>query len=452
MIYRFLYSRLIYPAYHWALRDGANSAIRELDHNEKLSAEALNQVCRYKLKRLVEFAARNVPYYRNVINDLGMTADEAGDPSNFARIPVLTKSLVHENRELIVSENLDGNGLDPNSTGGSTGEVFRFYSDWRSGSYRKATVRRNKCWLGILPGDPEVRLWGAPLDLDRAKSLRGTFHSLITREKLLSAYSMDDVTLQSYFDYCVRFKPKLLIAYPSALVVFARFCESQSQSIGSLRAIVCSAESLIDEDRKFIESVFGVSVYDRYGCREVGDIAQEAPGASGLLVNSDRVLVEVLDKVGNPCAPGVQGEVFVTDLDNYGMPLIRYRIGDYARWAEHDAHANSRYPFPVLASVDGRTLDVVRCPGGQRVGGTYWTILLRNQAGMKRFQVVQDEVAKLRVMYERETGSALDLEAYRKDISKTCGPEMQVEFIETDKFEHEPGTKFRLVLCRVQAS
>jgi phenylacetate-CoA ligase len=241
-----------------------------------------------------------------------------------------------------------------------------------------------------------------------------------------------------------------MIAYPSALLEFARFCSKVNQKIDSLHAVICSAESLLDHDREELEDTLHVRIYNRYGCREVGDIAQEAPGVPGLLVNSDRIFVEILDENGDPCGPNEQGEVVVTDLENYGMPLIRYRIGDYARWADTSIRESLKYPFPVLASVDGRTLDIIRCPGGQRVGGTFWTrTLLRSRPGIKRIQIIQEEPETVQIFYQRERDCAPDYEFYRQKIADKCGPELRVEFIETDKFEYTAGRKFRLVICRL---
>jgi phenylacetate-CoA ligase len=450
MIYRALYKSAIYPAYHWALADGANKAIREMDRNELLDRESLRQHSDTKLRDLLKFAGTNVPYYRRLAAALRMSIEDFSDPVNLSELPILHKSEINANRDAMISEDLTDNGLQKNSTGGSTGEVLKFYTDRRSVAFRKATVRRNKRWAGIQPGDREVRLWGAPLDLGNSRSLRGTIHSAITRERLLSADTLDEETLSSYLSFCKSFKPKLMVAYPSALLEFANYCERRGESIASLRAIICSAEALLDQDREVFERIFNVPVYDRYGCREVGDIAQEAPGSSGLLVNSDRIFVEVIDKNGMPCRAGEQGEVLVTDLDNYGMPMIRYRIGDYATWANDGLGSASDLPFPVLASVDGRTLDVVRCIGGQRVGGTYWTMLLRSRPGMKRFQVVQYEADRINVLFEPESGCTPDFDFIRQEVANSCGPEMFLEFTETSQFEHAPGTKFRLVISHVQ--
>ncbi len=448
MIYRHIYSNVIYPLYHWSVKDGANAAIKELDSNAALDRLSLEALTSAKLVRLLEFARANVPFYRARFAEAEIGGNEKLTAESIVQLPLLSKECINLNNDVMISEDLSNNGLDKNSTGGSTGEVLRFYTDWKSGSYRKATVRRNKRWLGIYPGDREVRLWGAPLDIGRYKSVRGKIHAAITQERYLSADRLDEKTLSSYLQFCESYKPKLLIAYPSALMEFADHCGGRGKKIDSLKAIICSAETLFDHERKRIENVFGTKIYNRYGCREVGDIAHEVPGEKGLLVNSDRIFVEILDPSGRPCAPGEQGEVVVTDLDNYGMPLIRYRIGDFARWADPAESIQSTHPFPRLASVDGRTLDVVRSPTGERVGGTYWTLLLRSRPGFKKMQVIQKDIDLVQILYVQEPGFAPDFNYFRKEIAKKCGAELNVEFIETDRFVHEPGSKFRLVISQ----
>ena len=449
MIYQKLYQTAIYPVYHWLMKDGANAAIREIDQNERLDREALHELTLGKLQKLLQHARTNAPYYGKVLQGVPLDGSVAKFEETFSTVPLLSKATINENLQSMISKDLEGNGIDSNSTSGSTGEKLLFYTDWRSGAFRKATVRRSQRWLGVLPGEPEVRLWGSPIDIKRAQSLRGYIHSVVSREKMLSAYSMDESSLQSYFEFCRRFKPKLLIAYPSALRIFADFLQERNLEIPSIKAISCSAETLYEHDREYLSKVFNAPLYNRYGCREVGDIANEVPDADGLVVNSDRVFVEILDDDGRRCAPGEQGEVVVTDLENYGMPMIRYRIGDLARWADDSSRGAHKYPFPILESVDGRTLDIVRAPNGNRIGGTFWTILLRNRPGIEKFQVIQDEPASVRVLYKREAGAEPDFDYYRREIADRCGPEMRAEFIETEQFEQPPGTKFRLIMSKL---
>jgi phenylacetate-CoA ligase len=168
-----------------------------------------------------------------------------------------------------------------------------------------------------------------------------------------------------------------------------------------------------------------------------------------LIVNSDRLIVEILNDKGEPCTPGEQGEVVVTDLENYGMPLIRYRMGDLASWSPETVLGAQKYPFPILESVDGRTLDIVHAPNGNRIGGTYWTILLRNKPGIEKFQVIQDAPDAIRILFTGEANAKPEFDYYRHEIAERCGAELKVDFVETDQFEQPPGTKFRLIMSRL---
>lgn len=450
MIYQKIYERALYPAYHWLMKDGANAAIRELDQSETLDRDMLQQLSLGKLQKLLLHARQNVPFYSERLSDLSLNDELFSLQDSFRNVPLLSKASINANLESMISKDLNGNGLDANTTSGSTGEKLTFYTDWRSGAYRKASVRRSQRWMGVLPGEPEVRLWASPIDINRAKSLRGFVHSVVSREKMLSAFSLDESSLVSYLQFCRRFKPRLLIGYPSVLRVFAEFIDERGAQLPSLKAVSSSAETLYEHDREYLSRVFRAPVFNRYGCREVGDIANEAPDIDGLVVNSDRLFVEVLNSDGDPCAPGEQGEVVVTDLENYGMPLIRYRMGDLARWAPTTARMAGVYPFPILESVDGRTLDIIRSPNGNRVGGTFWTILLKKHPGIEKFQVIQDSLDTVRILYVRERGVTPALDSFRRDIADRMGSELQVSFVETGEFEQPPGTKFRLIMSKLK--
>jgi phenylacetate-CoA ligase len=227
------------------------------------------------------------------------------------------------------------------------------------------------------------------------------------------------------------------------LAEFGPWCASNSIRFEGLSAIVCSAEALYEPDRSLIEATLAAPVYNRYGCREVGDVAQEMPGRQGLVVNSDRVLVEVVDRNGMPVPDGERGELLVTDLDNYGMPFIRYRVGDLGRWA---AWQDPALAWPVLAEVEGRSLDVIRTPTGERIGGTFWTILFRKRPGIRQFQVVQPELRRLCVRYVRDPSvESLDEDYFRARIAERCGTGLAVEFEEVPAIEPEASGKFRVV-------
>ena len=442
-IYGHVYRRIVFPAWHWFRRDGALRALRELAAHDRLDRAAMRTIEQRKLEALLTHAAANVPYWQRIFAEQGLNGASAARPENFRRLPLMSKAIIREQLGDLVSRDLKGNRLDANSTSGSTGEPLEFFTDVRSKMYRKAAVQRNRSWVGIRQGDSVVHLWGSPIDQARAESLRGRLHGWFSRDRYLSAYDLADADLEAHARAMTRIRPRLLVGYPSVLSEFGRYCAHHGLRFPCLAAIICSAEALYEPDRALIHETLGAPVYNRYGCREVGDVAQEAEGRVGLVVNSDRVLVEVVDSAGCPLDSGNSGELLLTDLDNYGMPLIRYRVGDLGSWT---AEADSSFPWPVLAVVEGRSLDVVKTPTGERLGGTFWTILFRKRPGMQQFQVIQPSLDRLRVRYVRDPAvGRLDEAWFRRKILERCGPQLQVEFEEVQRIDPGASGKYHVV-------
>ena len=448
-MYRYLYEHVVYPLYHLVLNDGASQAIRALRQNQHLSAGELRQLEGRKLKALLDHAVAQVPYYRQIVKERAIVLSTASARESLSQFPILTKEAIRAETGSMVSADLDGNRIDSNSTSGSSGSPLSFFTDRRSKAFRKATVIRNREWLGIRLGDPVAHLWGSPIDQQRAASLRGNLHSWLTRESMLDAYQLSDSDLVTYARTLARKRVRLLVGYPSVLVRFAAFCRDEGYRFPTLRAVISSAETLYPHQSQAIQEDLGVPVYNRYGCREVGDIAHEIPGCDGLVVNSDRIVVEVLDEEGNACPPGTQGEIVVTDLDNYGMPLIRYRIGDLGIWQDAEL-SRARMAFPILESVDGRSLDVVVAPNGNRLGGTFWTILLRTRPGIDMFQVVQNESDNITIrVVPDQNGENIDEDYFRTEIAKKCGENLDVSFKYERNIEAESNGKYRVVISSI---
>ena len=443
--YAALYRRLIYPVYHGVVGHGALAAIDELSRNEGLDPMALQQLEARKRADLIGHAAAHVPYWTEQLQRLGIEPGATADPDVFARLPVTTKAVIRERLDDLVSNDLAGNRLDPNSTSGSTGQPLRFFTDLRSKAYRKASTVRLRRWIGVEQGEIVAHIWGSPIDQARAEAWRGRLHGWVTREVFLSAYQLTDDDMARYAEIIRARGAGLVVGYPSVMSAFGRFCADRGMGFPKLKSVICSAETLYSDQRQTIEETLGVTVFNRYGCREVGDIAQERPGVNGLVVNSDRLYVEVVDDSGRPCPPGQTGGLLITDLDNYGMPLIRYRIGDSASWSDETAGG-----FPVLAAVDGRSLDVVRTRDGRRIGGTFWTIVLREKPGFEQFQVIQKDLAGVLVRYVRTPGVVPDFDWMSERIRTQCGPDLEVRFEEVDSIAPGAGGKHRVVVSELE--
>lgn len=443
-----LLRKIIFPGYHMLKGTKVMARLNELERNQWKSKEELSILQESKLKMLLLHAYENVPFYRQRFDALGIGTAELYRPENFSQIPLLTKKDINENRDKMISTKLRGNKLIPNSTSGSTGEALYLYKDIRSLAYKRASTIRNGEWLGIRLGDNSATLWGAPMDMKKASALRGRLHGWVNNFLFLSSYELSDKKMAEYQTRLSKFKPKLLISYPGPLTVFAEYLLKEGKKVPSIRSIISSAETLFPWQRDIIESAFSCPVYNRYGCREFGDIAHECPKREGLHISSDRVVVEILDEELKTVPTGKMGEIVITDLDNYGFPLIRYRIGDIGSFKKEPCSCGRG--LPLLEQVEGRTLDVVRAPNGNRLGGTFWTLLFRSKPGIKSFQVIQETLDDITVKYVKDHSVTIDLPVFEKRIKEKCGAGFTIHFEEVSDIPKTASGKTRFVVSKIK--
>ena len=439
-----LFSKLAFPLYHWAKRDGVNAAIRKQDRAQWLPPSELRALQRQRLSDLLSFSGRHVPYYRGLIKSLGLPPLQLADPQYFSRFPILTKDLIRSADKRLVSENLSRNGLTPNDTSGSTGEPLRFFTDYQSATTCKAAEIRGKRWTGWR----SVSLWGSPIDEQRHGNLRARIHGWMTGSRLLSSYDLSRDMMDRYIDEIYDFEPVLLVSYAGPLEQLAIHCLERGVCFASLKGIITSAEKLWPHQRATIEEAFGLPIFDRYGSREFGIIAQECDARNGLHIFVDRIYLELVNNDGQPCAPGESGRILLTDLDNYGSPMIRYEIGDRATWSSSSACPCGR-GLPLLEQIDGRTLEVVSTPTGNRIGGTFWTLLFRSRPGIRQFQVIQEQLEGVQIYFVPDTVFDPEcLDYFRRKIIEKSGDGFSVEFVEVDRIDLTESGKKKLVVSR----
>jgi phenylacetate-CoA ligase len=258
---------------------------------------------------------------------------------------------------------------------------------------------------------------------------------------------MDDDHLRDYAAQLRRYRPHLLEGFPSALSHFAGFILDHGIQVPSPAATVVSGETLYTWQRELIKRAFGSAVYNHYGCREFGALARECKAGRGLHVACERILLEEVEVGKSPDGEPLR-ELLITDLDNIGMPFIRYAIEDVGAldWETCECGLT----LPRLTSAIGRTFDVVRAPNGNVIAGTYWTILLKEAGGIRSFRLVQDRVERLRIMVIPDEGFSEATKVYVVDkVKALCGEAIQVEFEVVDSLESLPGGKHRFVVSKV---
>lgn len=403
------------------------------------------------LRDLLFHCREMVPYYSSLLsrND---SREFDHDPRRVLQsLPVLTKELIRTNFNDLQSKDNARRNLQVNTSGGSTGEPVKLIQD---DQYRDASTALR--WLsqeqlGCAMGQPHVRLWGSERDLEcGTTSRKARFFNWLTNTTWVNAFAMSPGTMRSFIDLLNSEPPRLIVAYAQSAYEVARFADREQIAIKPQRAMMTSAGTLFPFMRQKIREVFGCEVYNLYGSREVSDIAWEMPGLEGLWAPPWANFIEIVDDEGRPVPDGAEGNILVTCLTNYAMPLVRYSIGDRGALLPEGAHSRA---FQVLSHVSGRTVDTFRRSDQTLVDGEYFTHLLYFRPWVWKFQVVQKghEHLLFKVVSANGKPAKEELDEIAGKSRLAMGKDCRVDFEFCEELPALPSGKFRYTISEIAA-
>ncbi len=389
----FLSARLVLPVHERLLGRSTLRCLDELEASQWWSPDDLRRFQGVKLAALLRHAMRSTPFYqqRFAASGFGDHLAELERCAMHARnmlsgLPLLTKTEIRSAASEMTWSQAPG-GLIPFNTGGSTGDPLQFYIDRRRQAYDQAARMRCHRWFGVEVGSRELYLWGSPIECRRVDRLRRVRDRLFNH-RLLSAFDMSVERLDHYLDEWDRFQPVSLFGYPSSIALFAEHAVRRGRRLDlrHLRAVFVTGEVCLPADRRRIEDYFGVPVADGYGSREAGFIAHQC-AAGGYHITAENVIVEIV-RDGRTVPDGDTGEIVVTHLDAYAMPMIRYRTGDIGRLTRGRCRCGRG--LPLMDVVQGRTTDHLRLPDGTVRHALSIVYPLREMRQIRRFRVTQE--------------------------------------------------------------
>jgi phenylacetate-CoA ligase len=360
-------------------------------------------------------------------------------------LPFITKSDL-QNLSLKLAGNSVRGRLTKKTTSGSTGQPVTVWKTPDAMAQDRAANWRGYGWAGVQIGDRQGRFWGVPItEKDR---IRAKIIDFITNRRRYSAFSFTDKDMEEYTARLNHFKPRYLYGYVSMLAAYAEFLKSTEKRLNfELSAVICTSEVLTSYHRQLFQDVFGARVYNEYGCGEFGTIAHECEKGS-MHINAENMIVEILNGDA-PCAPGELGEVVITELNNMAMPLIRYRVGDFASLSAGDCECGRS--LPVLGNVVGRAYDMVYNREGKMFHGEFFMYMFeeikRKGLGVGAFQVIQENYENFTIKIQTENGYGAEAEQLIKDrVQHAYGDYAKINFLRVDKIEREKSGKMRLVV------
>jgi len=442
-----LVRNVIYPIYRGLRGDRLLTVLDELERNQWLSPGELHELQWRSMESFLRQITTHSPYYRDLFEESGLRVEDIQNPTDFQKIPFLTKDTIQETKSRIVTKDPMRRGY-PTSTGGSTGEPLYFYRDVAAGPIRRANTLRCYRWAGVDIGDAQAVLWGFRLEKPLKERLGEAVRNYFNNIMCLSTFGMSERVMHGYARRLRRYQPSLLIGYPSALALFANFCKRRFTTGIRPRAVVTSGESLFPHQREVIEEVFACPVFDRYGNREFSTIAHECEEHRGLHVFNDLFSVEIIHESGRPARSGEVGEIVITDLSNLYMPSLRYRTGDLAIPTERRCPCGRG--LPLMDAIDGRVTDFIVTPEGKLVSGVALTLTVNNIEGIKKAQLVQERINQLKVKLVRDKGFTDDSAKNLLDnIVKHVGDKVETEIQYVSEIPKELSGKYRFSISKV---
>lgn len=389
---------------------------------------------------LLKHARTNSPYYRQHIQ-------EVTSEIQLEKLPLLGKEDINKHRDSILSsDSCDRAFAIKNSTSGSSGQATYFYSDIRDRRTARA-YRGDEFVPGYHFLDRQLIFWGAERDIESRFSVKRLVHQFLYQKKIVSTYHMTEQDIDRYINLINRYKPKIIAGYPSSLTFVARYIEKNSVKLEHRPiGLITSGEMLYAHQRAIIEKAFSSRIFDRYGCREFGHIANECSAHDGYHYNADDLIIEIVDEHGIPCKNGKEGKILVTDLNNYVFPMIRYDIGDRGALQVDGPPCSCGSTLPKLKSIGGRSFDVVHGINGNRVSGTFWTLTFRNAVeGIDSFQIRQSKDFTIFLRIQVNSLYSPSSEPFIRDLIKKKLGDTKVVFSVVDKMEYSPTGKFKWI-------
>ncbi|MFA0441896.1 phenylacetate--CoA ligase family protein [Vibrio sp. 10N.222.51.C12] len=420
------------------------ASYRTLKKEYALSSEF---VYKNKMPELLKYCYDNVPYYRQILIEQGIKNSEEITLDSISLLPLLTKEIIQRNANDLKSSDITHIKHNTNTSGGSTGSPVEFLQDEPFNvSTRSIKVIMDEN-VGYTVGQKKMLLWGSERDLFYGKEpLQVRVMKAIKNERWFNSFMMDDRQFAACIEWIETHSPQMILAYVESIYEVSRFINSSRQPITNVNVIMTTAGTLTEAFKEEIQRAFpNAELINRYGSREVGDVACTCSQLDAMVVSHMTQYVEVLDENGKHVNEGEIGEVVVTNLINRVMPLVRYRIGDMA------IYGGEIEGKVLLKSVIGRTSDIFINDKNQKIHGEYFTHLFYGLDWVAKFQVRQVSTKKIivKIVSSEHSRYKSELNEIVNKIKLVMGEHCVVELDFVDHIESTASGKYRYTISEV---
>jgi phenylacetate-CoA ligase len=399
-----------------------------------------------KLQRLLHYCTDKVKYYKEIFQQAGIDPNKITTLDDLESIPILTKKELRNRFWDFLPSRLPECRVT--RTSGSTGIPVCFLSDRTARMFNSAAVIRSRKAAGI-PLISRPILTPLKTEIDPPRKPHWTFLQGIHKTYYINPYLDSADNAEYAARLFMKLKRPAIIGITPAIRALAQ--NIQDGFFPSLRpsAVLTTGETLRPKVRSLLESTFQTKVRDIYGCSEGGEIAWQCHRGCGYHINADNCIVEIV-KGNKPVANGETGEVVITNLNRYAMPVIRYKNGDLAKLSVETCSCGCK--LPMIEEIAGRSGEDMSLPNGKTIPWNQLKSLMTHQC-IRQFQLVQDKDGSLMIKYISENGvdteqlDALLLYRFRRLLGDT----IEIKIKKTTTIHPAASGKSKLVVSLYRA-
>jgi phenylacetate-CoA ligase len=417
-----------------------------IDKTQYLSSDELHDIQINSLRNIIYHAVEYVPYYKEKIRIKSNEVNEINSMDVLNNIGIVDKETLRNSTDSFLSEKYDKNKLIKINTSGTTGTPLTIYLSSEARKLNYAFFARSKKWAGISGFERSITLAGRTIVPVSQKKPPYWRKNIVFNNELFSSYHISEDNLGYYVDQIRRIRPVFIDSYPSSISIIAEYMLKKNVTDIAVKAIITSAETLLDHQRDIIEKAFGCKVYDQYGSAEQVIFACQCEHGS-YHVNPEYGYLEVLDKNNNKVPNGQLGEFVCTGFTNQAMSLIRYKIGDKGILSDKQCDCGRK--FQVLEKIFGRNDDILITPDGKYVGRLD-PIFKGMGSTIRETQIVQEQKDLIYIKIVRGENY---LEQHGQfiidELVKRMGHEIHFKIQYVDRIPRTNAGKFRAVICNI---
>lgn len=449
-----IHTAIILPLAEPARYRGLRWRLRGFERFDCLSREQQLEVQEAKVKRILQHAYQTTPYYRRLFDEAGFRAEDwrSGRP---IPIPPLTRDLMRANGDNLRSRAFPVTMLRGATTGGTTSAPVAMWRDLDG--------LRNKVALQIHlnrqsefdEGNKVLTIWGAERDLASNPSMKWRLYEQgLMRRYYGGAAQLSEEILQRFTDKLNRHRPRILYGYAGIIGHFADYLRSRGEPFHKPRRVIVTAEPITVGDQDKIERIFECPVTEHYGSRDIGMVATQCDEGRRLHFHPAACYLELV--YAGQTSDGPMYQLFVTDLLNLGMPMLRYDTADCVLLQGSRCPCGSWYPS--VKAILGRTVDNFPLADGSIVTGISITSAMgqikEGFLQVQQIQLIQKSLNHLHIRYVANGDlNAIqgELARFRAEVEKIFQVEMRWTAERVPELLREGSGKMRFCISEVSA-